>query len=298
MKKTIIASAIAAAVAAPAAFADVSISGQMNNEYSSVDGADWDTNLHTDLVFSGSEDLGNGMKASFKIVYTSDDHASDETDASRGAVASIAAGDSIATDAGHGAGSLNVGSTAIIGLSGDFGSITMGRQEGWSESAVAAMAANDPAEELANEVAHTDQNATNERVQYTSPSFNGIKFVVDTVVNGADADNDGFGVEYSNGPLLVRAASTEDDTLIAAQYKMGDFTVKVVDVDGDADETWVGAEYAMGANTIAISNNSDTEVSTFSVKHAMSKNVSVYAVMLDDDTDTNDETLIGMQVKF
>jgi hypothetical protein len=79
---------------------------------------------------------------------------------------------------------------------------------------------------------------------------------------------------------------------------MGDFTVKVVDVDGDADETWVGAEYAMGANTIAISNNSDTEVSTFSVKHAMSKNVSVYAVMLDDDTDTNDETLIGMQVKF
>jgi predicted porin len=296
MKKTIIASAIAAAVAAPAAFADVSISGQMNNEYSSVDGADWDTNLHTDIVFSGSEDLGNGMKASFKIVYTSDDHTSDETDASQAVAAS--AGVVAPADAGHGAGSLNVGSTAIIGLSGDFGSITMGRQEGWSESAVAAMAANDPAEELANEVAHTDQNADNDRIQYTSPSFNGIKFVVDTVVNGTDADNDGFGVEYSNGPLLVRAASTEDDTLIAAQYKMGDFTVKVVDVDGDADETWVGAEYAMGANTIAISNNSDTEVSTFSVKHAMSKNVSVYAVMLDDDTDANDETLIGMQVKF
>jgi predicted porin len=69
MKKTIIASAIAAAVAAPAAFADVKISGMVAYEQSTKDDAGVSTdagNVYTDLVFTGSEDLGNGLKAGFK----------------------------------------------------------------------------------------------------------------------------------------------------------------------------------------------------------------------------------------
>ena len=70
MKKTIIAASIAAVVAAPAAFADVKVSGLVHMSI-----ADTNTGTATSsvgdnvsrIVFPGSEDLGNGMKAAFKI---------------------------------------------------------------------------------------------------------------------------------------------------------------------------------------------------------------------------------------
>ena len=52
MKKTIIASAIAAVVAAPAAFAEVKISGNVNMELLDQDATTgWDNSTNTDLVF-------------------------------------------------------------------------------------------------------------------------------------------------------------------------------------------------------------------------------------------------------
>jgi regulator of PEP synthase PpsR (kinase-PPPase family) len=77
MKKTIIASAVAAAVSAPVAFADVSISGMVNPEFSDSNAATgYAASVNTDLVFKGSEDLGNGLKASFKYHIFHDDGAS------------------------------------------------------------------------------------------------------------------------------------------------------------------------------------------------------------------------------
>jgi len=66
MKKTLIASAVAAVVAAPAAFADVTISGQINQEFYDA-GGDTQSDLNSDIVFSGKEDLGNGVTANWKI---------------------------------------------------------------------------------------------------------------------------------------------------------------------------------------------------------------------------------------
>jgi predicted porin len=95
MKKTIIAASIAAVVAAPAAFADVSISGNVMAEF--VEDQMFTNN---DLVFKSSEDLGNGMKASAKYHLFHDDGNSSTADFS-------------------------------VTLSGDFGAFSMGRQEGF-----------------------------------------------------------------------------------------------------------------------------------------------------------------------
>jgi predicted porin len=108
MKKTIIAAAIAASVAAPA-FAEVSISGMMNPEWVK-EGSDYDvsaatvnsttaaagTGVNTDLVITSSEDLGNGLKAGVKY-HIFHDHANSQ-------VADLSAS-----------------------LSGDFGTIIAGR---------------------------------------------------------------------------------------------------------------------------------------------------------------------------
>jgi hypothetical protein len=305
MKKTIVAAAVAAVFAAPA-MADVSISGQINQEFfdndSSTTGLGSERNA--DLVFSVSEDLGNGMKAFAKMVTTFDDNSNAATSD---------------TDDGTGttAGMMAQGSTQIIGLSGDFGTITMGKNETFIESAVAASAANDASEGMSNEVATGLGASAEATVEYTSPSFNGFTVVASgrgTADSNKDLDTTSIGFKYSNGPLTVMAAQADandtadtQDTVVAAHYTMGDIKVGVVHAEVEAsgattDETWYGASYTMGANTFSISTkSSDTagaEDDIYSIKHAMSKNVNVYLVHLNDEAGTADQTAVGMQVKF
>ena len=304
MKKTIVAAAIAAAVAAPAAFADVSISGQINVEFYKSDAAITGTSANTaaddlafdrntDLVFKASEDLGNGMKA-FATISLVDD-----------------AGSSSASSGNAG---LSSSSTNIVGLSGDFGTITFGKQEMWTESAAAAMANNDAADFISNEVSTSMGASADATAVYVSPSFNGVNVILGGRGEAGTGHNDDFdtteiGVQYAANGLTVRAANiddgTNDDTIVAVSYKMGDLTVGVVDQSTDRasqDETWFGASYTMGANTLGVSTtNSDTaaqEDTVISLKHAMSKNTAVYLVHENDGTANADVTLVGMQVKF
>jgi len=283
MKKTIVAAAIAAAVAAPAAFADVSISGQINMEWYKTNSGDLSGDRNSDLSFKASEDLGNGMKAFAQFDMTADN---DDTTVS------------MSQDA----------ATNKIGLSGDFGTVEMGRMETFIESHVAAMAANDASDYISNEVSAAHGAHGENTLQYTSPSINGMKVVISAIGDtaGDNLDTTQMGVEYSNGPLLVRAATSDDngadETVIGASYKVGDLTVAIVNSDNTIEETWFGASYTMGANTIAVSTtNSDTaanEDTVLSLKHALSKNTAVYLVRENDGAANSDTTLVGMQVKF
>jgi predicted porin len=285
MKKTIVAAAIAAAVAAPAAFADVSISGQINMEWYKTNSGDLSGQRNSDLSFKASEDLGNGMKAFAQFDMTADSN--DNVDASN-----------LVQDA----------ATNKIGLSGDFGTVEMGRMETFIESHVAAMAANDASDLLTNEVSAAHGAHGENTLQYTSPSINGMKVAISAIGDSAgdNLDTTQIGVEYSNGPLLVRAATSDDngadETVIGASYKVGDLTVAIVNSDNTIEETWFGASYTMGANTIAVSTtNSDTaanEDTIVSLKHALSKNTAVYLVRENDGAANSDTTLVGMQVKF
>jgi len=286
MKKTIVAAAIAAAVAAPAAFADVSISGQINMEWYKTNSGDLSGDRNSDLSFKASEDLGNGMKAFAQFDMTAD---SDDT----------ANGNSLSQDA----------ATNKIGLSGDFGSIAMGRMETFIENKVAAMAANDASDYLSNEVSASQGAHGENTIEYISPSINGIKVAISAIGDSAgdNLDTTQVGIEYSNGPLLVRAAASDDngvdETAVGISYTMGDLKASVVTADDNTQtETWVGVSYTMGANTIAVSTtDSDTaanEDTIFSVKHAMSKNTAIYLAHESDGAANSDTTLVGMQVKF
>jgi len=214
-------------------------------------------------------------------------------------------------DAGN---SVTTNGLAFLGLSGDFGTISMGLQEMLIESHAAAMAANDASDFLTNEVDTAIGAGAEHTVTYLSPSFNGISVGLgaqgDAGAND-DLDDTEVMIQYSNGPLLVRVAqatdhsASQDDTVMGVQYTMGDLTVGVVNQNSDAangDEMWYGAKYVMGANTFAISANSSDDSANddriISVSHAMSKNVSVYVAHESDGTANADTTLAGMKVAF
>ena len=285
MKKTIVAAAVAAVFAAPVAMADVKISGAVQVEGGEFDdtnasdtSADSDIRSMSDIKFSGSEDLGNGMKAGFSITMTADNQA-----------------DSGAED-------------KFVTLSGDFGTIKAGNFEMYVESSVTAMAANDASHDVSNEISDGEYTvgASGQTVQYTSPSINGVTVVAQTADNA-----DSVGIQYSGNGLLVRAATESnvggnDVDAFAIQYSMNGLTGKVVNVDNGSgdDKTWFGLEYAMGNNKIAYSvvdaatADGDGD-STLSLSHAMSKQTTVYLVLgTDDSNGSDDETVVGIKHSF
>jgi len=285
MKKTIVAAAVAALVAAPAAFADVSVSGQINQEFFKTDGGDLDSDLNSDIVFKASEDLGNGMKASAVIAINYDDGEM------------------------NGDGTTGETSEQSIALSGDFGTVKVGRQETVMESRVMAMAANDASDNQTNEITGNNGSTLNAGVSYVSPSFNGLTVIASGhgTTGSDDLDVTNVGVEYSNAGLTVKYVSEDDagtdNDALALSYTMGDLTVGAVMMDTNGtDKAWYGAKYNMGANTIAVStvrsdaaNEDDT---ILSLSHALSKRTSAYLVIRNDEDSAADVTLVGVKHSF
>jgi hypothetical protein len=290
MKKTIVAAAIAAVVAAPAAFAEVSISGGIYLEAGvNGQGDNAQDEVFSDIFFKASEDLGNGMKVATTIQLQNDN--SNGTNNSEG--------------------------TKTVSVSGDFGTIEGGYMEAYTESMVTAMAANDPAHTISNEV--TEGNfGFGAGHRYTSPSIMGLKV-------GAEAMNAGpstLFAEYSNGPLLVRVAeeknsadatsvdgatvNPEDITSIAVKYTIDGLTLAVVDTDDASGDsaTWYGASYTMGNITLAAStvNGGATDGdNTLSASYALSKRTNAYIATFQDDTSGSsnaDETVVGIKHSF
>jgi predicted porin len=282
MKKTIIAAAVAAAVAAPAAFADVSISGMVNPELHDTDGNGWVGSVNTDLVFKASEDLGNGMKASAKYHLFHDD-----------------GGNSVADES--------------VSLSGDFGTIIAGRFEPFVEGVFDAYAniefGHDASIEGTNVL--TRASVANGAIAYVSPTVNGFHVGVSNVASDDfSAANEVIAVYKANG-LTVMALNSDADngpntTGYALGYKMGDLEIRAMDRSGDdangndQDYTMVGARYTMGSNAIAIGQAEDNNVDAtlVSIQHSLSKNVAVYVTAVDSDDDSKDVTSFGLRQKF
>jgi predicted porin len=324
MKKTIIASAIAAAVAAPAAFADVKISGNVIQEFvadddgtHNSDGAakttiddGLESKAAVDLVFSVSEDLGNGLTAFAKIHTLRDNGGSGNAD-------------------------------QVVGLKGDFGTIVAGRMEDFSEGKVAGMASVDSSDALSIEPNGAfDTGRAEGGIAYVSPSFNGLTFgiagyalpnggasdTVDTIsISGLTTDASGVSstsatlqgtgdidvtylstgtnldadakidatdimVEYANGPLLVRVAresidkkatkagasgQDQETDSIAVSYKMDNITL-------------VG--YAFDVENGAGTANNDADGYMVGAKIAMGANTFGIGYSEETDVDSNSAT--------
>jgi hypothetical protein len=237
MKKTIIAASVAALVAAPAAFADVKIGGNVIQEFVS-DGDDTgskedglESKAAVDLVFSVSEDLGNGMSAFAKIHTLRDNGGSGNAD-------------------------------QVVGLKGDFGTVVLGRMEDFSESKVAGLAATDSSDALSIEPNGAYNTGRSEGgMAYVSPSFNGLTFGVAgyALPNGG---NNGSVTTYASVSGLGATSSANADpaaqgnavAVSAASGTGAQFTSQSSSKDADAniDATDVMIEYANAGLTVRV----------------------------------------------
>jgi predicted porin len=248
------------------------------------------------IVFSGSEDLGNGMKAAFKI--------EDRINMNTG-------------DAGTADGRETYGE-----LAGDFGSLKFGRMYGPTKRVVSmAEQAGDTAIDITT-LAGTNEITNDGTVYYTSPNFNGL--TVTAALSGAGTantdigDNTDISVTYSNNGLSVGVASysddvtgTNDQTAVAVKYSMGDFTVAVSQQETDTttstamkQATAASVSMKMGSNTIIaqygekeLKSGTTTDGWGLAVVHSMSKQTAVYAGLRDSDVAGDLDTAVALGLK-
>jgi hypothetical protein len=214
--------------------AEVSISGQINQEFTNDsddginpatslrnggavfgatdsnagdDGLEQDTNV--DVVLKSSEDLGNGMKVSATI-HLLKDHGSDA----------------------------NVTANETIAVSGDFGTIQVGRFEDFTESQISGVADTwDPMDGFSLEMQNTNSARTNGGMAYVSPNFNGLTFGIG-----------GFAVESSTDTLAAADATALNALGTAAGTAIGSAAGDVITEKADSalDATDIMLAYANG----------------------------------------------------
>lgn len=332
MKKSVIAAAVAAVVAAPAALADVTISGGLQAELVSVGGdatrtadgvylADGGMSGNMDggnfgfLSFKASEDLGGGLKALAN--YTLNTH----TDSSTGVRESY------------------------VGLSGGFGTFLAGRLNhpyktstvGWDPFLATSLQARGNG----GMAGALHGSEINNAVAYAN-SFGSVKLVAAAVIDekkdGTNDDTTGnhavsFSVNAPIGPVELAVAyidlSEHGDLGVAAdkasavkvglKFASGDLTVagQVEMLDegfGDGNVAYLTGSYKMGSNSISlaygktdsdlVAGSEDETYLAVGLNHSFSKMTSGYVgYRATNDvagSDGVDETALGagLRVKF
>ena len=251
MKRKLTAVAVSAALAAPAALADVSVGGIMHLNYGAIDeeayndvgvqtldSDDWEMNNRASRVrIKGSEDLGNGLKANFFIEWgTSPDEGGGRGNSGDG-------------QNGGGDGGFSR-RNQWVGLSGDtWGETRFGRHDTplkFTQGKYDVF--NDQQGDIANIT--LGENRVDNVLAYISPDFSGFKFAVagipgesNEATAGANTDKDGFAdywsaaATYGNGPFYVMAG-----------YDYFDGDANAVGATSLQDDRWrVLGTYAAGA---------------------------------------------------
>jgi len=233
MKKHLIAAAVAAAVVAPAAMAQVTVYGLIDTSITSTNnvgdpttGAGTVTSVNSSLLytnrlgFRGEEDLGGGLKAGFVVEssFLSDEEST-----------------------------FSIGNRgAEVFLTGGFGQVRIGKSASSDANVVASGPTN-----LTNFAAGTATRPDN-RVQYISPAFSGFTFNLAYATDSADAENEtlatktnnrygNLGLNYSAGPLRVLVFQASADIETAAVVSPA-----AAAQDGDVKDTGLLASYDFG----------------------------------------------------
>lgn len=244
MKKTLIA---VAALAATSAFAQATVYGRLdmgyqNNTTTNAAGTvDTKNNgfmgngLSTSLWgIKGSEDLGGGMSANFKL-----EQDVNMANGQMGGQSDIAAG----TDT-----SIGFTRTALVGVSGGFGSVDLGRTYTPLFSMAGASDVFGTTGATTVNLASADGVRSSSSIFYTSPNISGLQVKVSygnndktkTDLSGdGKTSNMGASVAYAAGPLFVGFA-------IGSNKAEDDAGVSTADTDANA----LTATYAIGAAKI------------------------------------------------
>jgi predicted porin len=313
MKKHLIAAAVAAAVAAPAMAQNVSLTGIIDQsvQYNKTDGSNSTSTLVSDmfvnsrLVLRGTEDLGGGLRAFFRLEQ------------------------SIAIDEGTQDSGWNRG--AEVGVSGAFGSIKVGkfdltRAEG-IDSSVGQFG------NVSNTVSFDITSDLNDSINYTSPNLNGWRIQLghsfgDDNVNSSDSKTvsaSSASIEGKLGPAEVYVGyQVKDQTstsgtpavtsVTGAEDKVTNFGVKLPvgpatvglyygkrnngGAVADKDQTIISASMPVGTGLKALAmvgrygenGKKDAERFAAGLMKDLSKRTSLYAAYQLDSTPTNVDT--------
>jgi predicted porin len=294
MKKTLIAAGIAAVIAAPAAMADVTVSGKVKMTYLAAENGNTFTQFDNALSFKASEDLGNGLSAFAEITLDADNMLSSAD----------------ATAANH--------KDQKVGMKGAFGTVVTGRMETLTEGVVSARfddGAKDHAAGDQTESGLTKLGRAN-AIAYISPTINGFHAAVAIVDSAADSSLSETGKDYAlfydNGPLSIAASrfdayagSSSDIDQVVASYTMGDAKISVGMVDkGSNDDLLASLNYKLGGgNSLFVGyRDSDTASGTadqtaVKLTHSFSKRTAVWVGYRNKDN-TNDVGHAGIIHKF
>jgi predicted porin len=332
MNKKLIAAAIAASVAAPAAFADnVTVYGKVRQAVQDYDRGTTDmieiVDMASRLGFTGSEDLGNGLKAVWKMEFGVD--ISDSSGA---------------TDEDEFSGDTFSARNAFVGLAGDFGTVVIGRHDTPLKLSTGALDyfGDTTADNNSRWTEDLQDRRADGTLAYISPTFNGLHAAValvpgeNTLADGlADAysaaviySNNGIhaSIAYEAGDKDITNLTTGDATVgDLAQWRAGlgysgnNFKVGVVYEDqeienasggadiADIERLVVAASYTMGNNVIkakyfdvdvnntsagvrsALSVDDDHDGFAIGVEHNFSKRTQAQLVYVDSDSSTSSE---------
>jgi len=288
MKKTLV--AVAAMAVVTGAMAEVTISGHLDQaltSYTGVESTSTSTSVTTYsytglmsvmapsfITFSGTEDIGNGLKANFKIENGLGMN-------STNLLASNTAGWNATSSANR---------EAWAGISGDFGDVKVGTQYTpafWGALTLDPSALNNGPGFLALNVLNSNGALANSQaVTYTSPSISGITFSAQSYSGGGNSaaastnSGNGFGysLTYNSGPLYATFAYNSDavstaTTLTATAHGLygpttsytglHDHTYAAVAAGDSTVVTLSGLSYDFGSAKVAYMNtqatlNSDT----------------------------------------
>jgi len=322
MKKTLVALAVAGIVAAPAAFADVTISGQVKVTVANTDDnktGEWGPGFDNYIYFKASEDLGNGMSAFAEMGFDTDSAPEDKD----GNPVSGTSANSASKD-------------QKVGLKGGFGTVVVGRMETLMEGALSSRF-DDGMSNHANDN-QLESSITNigrvNALAYVSPSFNGFHVAAATTLDGSEqgiSEHIDLLAAYDNGPISIAAGYTmldddngddsadgseedkgQDRMGVAGSYTMGPAKVSLgyfsVDVDkGEEDTSDIIArlDYKFGNNSILVGYKSTEDkgasgedVTSLKFTHHFSKRTAAWIGYRDKELDDANVTHFGLVHKF
>jgi len=271
MNKKLIALAVGGVVSAPVAYADITAYGRINN---AIDFSDGDTDISTvasRFGFKGSGDIGNGLTAFGRYEFSTG------TDKELPAVGDIR--------------------LAFVGLSGGFGSVSIGNQ--WSAFFNSVGTIVSPTFSLGAGSA-TPFRASN-TIKYAN-SFGPVSLDVDVRLNDSDEDGDvaeglngnGYGIGLTINPTdfftLALAIDSEEDIDEAGN-----------DLD-DTDRTGIAATFSFGGFGINVGyqNDEQGDAETDTTNLFLSYGISQFKVLVgfgtqdNGDGDDNDTNFIGL----
>ena len=264
MKKSLLTIAAAAAMVAPAiAMADATLYGNIHlsiNDFDTAENLDMTSNTSA-IGVKGSEDLGDGVKAIYKMEFQVD-----------------------AADSSGGGNALTQ-RDIFVGLKGGMGTIKFGimssnyKQMGGKVDPLYRTRLEGRGFLGTQSSLHKGRGITNGRqtntVQYVSPKMSGIQLVANTTVSGADDETNGVGVRWSNKNILAYLDWIDNDLVGDAVKVGGRYKTKAFSV---------GAQFEMAESA----GGAEVDRIFLSGAYNINKNNSVILTVGQVDADTDD----------